>query len=207
MIKKVRPSLNKLTWSILQMVTLLEIFSFTAVSPALAKPFTVTFKDPVGDQTGSIDVTGMVLTFVKPSGNYQIELTADSAHPFKGQFRVNINLYNKNANAKYSFFRADCIQCDIFDPNINPSDFDIPDNQATKTLMLKPNQSKNLIHWFKGNRVAISTYAGLGNPPGVTFFRSAVLNMPFDSFLTNEDTIGYDNINKGTAYGVAPVEH
>jgi hypothetical protein len=185
------------------MVTLLVIFSFTVVSTAQA--FTVSFKDPVGDQKGTIDVIGMVMTFSKKTGNYRIDLTASADHPFLGEFRVNINLYNPNVPPISSLFSDDCKNCAVFDPTTNSSDFNLAN--PTTTLTLKKGKSRVLKKWDLGDQVAISTDAGLGNPPGVLFFRSAVANMPF-TFLTNEDTIGYNNITAdGVTDGVAVISH
>jgi hypothetical protein len=186
--------------SILQIVTLLGIVSLTLVSTAQA--LTVSYADPVGDQTGTVDVIGMVMTFSK-TGHYRIDLTASADHPFVGEFRVNVNLYNPEVSAKTRFFSFACKNCAVFDPAVNHSDFNI--TVPTTTLTLMKGKSKVLKTWDKGDQVAISSFAGLGTPPGVSVFRSAVANMPF-TFLTNEDTIGYNNLTAdGTTDGVAIV--
>jgi hypothetical protein len=190
----------KLRHSILQIVTLLGIFSLTVVSTAQA--LTVSFTDPVGDQTGTIDVIGMVMTFSK-TGHYKIELTASADHPFLGEFRVNINLYNPTVPPKARFLSVACKNCAVFDPAVNHSDFNL--TVPTTTLTLMTGKSKVLKTWDKGDQVAISSFAGLGSPAGVSTFRSEVANMPF-TFLTNEDTIGYNNLTAdGTTDGVAIV--
>jgi hypothetical protein len=186
--------------SISQIAALLVIFSFTVVSTAQAR--TVSFTDPVADQTGTVDVIGMVMTFSK-TGHYRIDLTASADHPFVGEFRVNVNLYNPEVAAKARFFSFACKNCAVFDPAINHSDFNI--SVPTTTLTLMKGKSKVLKTWDKGDQVAISSFAGLGSPAGVSVFRSAVANMPF-SFLTNEDTIGYNNLTAdGVTDGVAVV--
>jgi hypothetical protein len=190
----------KLSRSISQVVTLLGIFCFTLVSTAQAR--TLTFTDPVADQTGTVDVIGMVMTFSK-TGHYRIDLTASADHPFVGEFRVNVNLYNPEVSTKTRFFSFACKNCAVFDPAINHSDFNISVPITTLTLM--KGKSKILKTWDKGDQVAISSFAGLGTPAGVSVFRSAVANMPF-SFLTNEDTIGYNNLTAdGVTDGVAVV--
>jgi hypothetical protein len=190
----------KLSRSISQVVTLLGIFCFTLVSTAQAR--TLTFTDPVADQTGTVDVIGMVMTFSK-TGHYRIDLTASADHPFVGEFRVNVNLYNPEVSTKTRFFSFACKNCAVFDPAINHSDFNI--SVPTTTLTLMKGKSKILKTWDKGDQVAISSFAGLGTPAGVSVFRSAVANMPF-SFLTNEDTIGYNNLTAdGVTDGVAVV--
>jgi hypothetical protein len=192
----------KLRRSILTMLILLGIFSITLASTAQA--LTISFADPVGDQTGTIDVIGMAMTFSKKSGQYLINLTASSDHPFLGEFRVNINLYNPEApKPSARFFSDDCKNCGVFDPKTNSSDFNLV--ASTTTLTLKKGTSKVLKSWDKGDHVAINSVAGLGSPAGVSFFRSSVDNMPF-TFLTNEDTIGYNNVTgDGVTDGVAVI--
>src|SRR4051812_11191374 len=84
---------------------ILSVVAAGALQAMQASPRTLTFSDPVGDQLGSIDVTGMVITFKQNNGAYTIVLTADAAHPFTGQFRVSINLYNPSAPAGQSVFQ------------------------------------------------------------------------------------------------------
>ncbi len=201
----VPPSMKKLRRSILHIVTLLGILSFTVVSTAQAAHI-VSFTDPVGDQTGTIDVTGMVMTFRHDDGHFKIDLTADKDHPFFGEFRVDINLFNSDAlKPSHSFFSAVCKNCAVFDPNTNDSDFNLL--VPTTTLTLKTGHRNALKHWHVGDRVAISSFAGLGNPPGSSLFRSAVAGLP-STFLTNEDTIGYNNITAdGVTDGVAIISH
>ncbi len=190
----------KLSRSVSQIVTLLGILCFTLVSTAQAR--TLTFTDPVADQTGTVDVIGMVMTFSK-TGHYRIDLTASADHPFVGEFRVNVNLYNPEVSANTRFFSFACKNCAVFDPAINHSDFNI--TVPTTTLTLMKGKSKVLKTWDTGDQVAISSFAGLGSPAGVSVFRSAVANMPF-TFLSNEDTIGYNNLTAdGVTDGVAVV--
>jgi hypothetical protein len=193
----------KVRRSVLLMIAVLGIFSFTAVSTAQALTFS--FADPVGDETGTIDVIGMAMTFSK-SGKFKIVLTASDAHPFVGEFRVNINLYNPNVSKSGSrFFQDDCTNCAVFDPATNHSDFNL--TTPTTTLTLATGKSRLLKSWRVGNHVASNSVAGLGAPAGVSFFRSAVADMPF-TFLTNEDTIGYDNTDAdGVTDGVAVISH
>jgi hypothetical protein len=198
---KVQPSMKTLRRSVLQIAILVGIFSFTVASTAQAR--TISYIDPVGDQKGTIDVIGMVMTFTK-TGHYQIVLTASADHPFVGEFRVNINLYNPDVpKSAARFFSAVCKNCAVFDPAINHSDFNLA--ASTTTLTLAKGKSKVLKSWDAGDHVASNSVAGLGAPAGVSFFRSSVANMPF-TFLTNEDTIGYDNTNAdGVTFGVAVI--
>src|SRR5260370_41064541 len=119
--------------SILQLVTVLGIFSLTLVSTAQA--LTISFSDPVGDQKGTIDVIAMVMTFNKNTGHYHIQLTASASHPFAGKFRVNINLYNPDVSTSTArFFMADCTKCNVFDPKVNDSDYNLSSPKTTLTL-------------------------------------------------------------------------
>jgi len=67
------------------------------MATAQAEPLVFSFADPVGDNTGAIDVTAMSFDFDNATGDYTITLTATTANPFVGQFRVNINLFNPDA--------------------------------------------------------------------------------------------------------------
>ena len=157
---KVQPSMKTLRRSVLQIVTLLAIFSFTVASTAQAH--TISFIDPVGDQKGTIDVIEMVMTFTK-TGHFQIVLTASADHPFVGEFRVNINLYNPDVPSTPARFFSDvCKNCSVFDPAINHSDFNLA--SPTTTLTLVKGKSKVLKSWDAGDHVASNSVAGLGAP-------------------------------------------
>jgi hypothetical protein len=175
---------------------------------------TLSFTDPVGDQLGTVDVTGMVMTF-DSQGNYEITLTADSAHPFFGQFRVNLNLYNPDAplvTKKNGFisqvFQAVCNKCDGYDKT-NASDFNVTSPTTTLTGGILKGKDPALTYWGFGDRVAAGTAGGLGNPPGASFFRSAVDNFVSSSstggFFDNEDTIAYDNCGTGCSSGAGTI--
>src|SRR5215831_17703367 len=143
---------------------------------APAADLTFSFTDPVGDNTGSIDVTNMVVVFDSVTGNFKITLTATNAQPFVGHFRVNSNLFNQARLPLYSLF-AD-----------NMQDY----NLATpKTKLILTGTNPNLLFWAVGDTVATNTAAsGNVNPPGVTLYRTSVDNFPL-TFLTNEDAIAY----------------
>lgn len=149
------------------------------------------FTDPVGDQTGAVDVRSMFL-FFDSKGNYQIYLTADSSHPFVGKFRVNINLFNPDADPNDAAFSDACTKkCEAgFGGN---TDYDI----LTPTTKLKIiGRDPVLMHWAAGDRVVTSSFAGL-TPAGL-LFRSGVDSFPL-TFLTNEDCIACDGT--GVAIG------
>ncbi len=113
------------------------------------------------DPAGAVDVTSMFL-FFDLKGNYKIYLTADSSHPFVGKFRVNINLFNPDADPNDSAFSDACTKkCGAFDGN---TDYDI----RTPTTKLKiTGRDPVLTHWAAGDRVVTSSFAGL--TPGLLF--------------------------------------
>jgi hypothetical protein len=155
--------------------------TLTAAGTALAQRITYSFPDPVGDQTGAIDVTELFLIF-DFKGNYTLYLIADPAHPFVGQFRVNINLYNVDVDPAFAAFSRACTKkCGGFGGN---TDFDLP-NPITKLVI--PGRDPVLTHWRAGDRAVTSSFSGLA--PGL--FRSGVDSFPL-TFFTNEDCIECD---------------
>lgn len=163
-----------------------------APSPALADvpPLTLTYSDPVGDSTLPIDVTGMEMTFDGATGDYTIALSTDPDAPFQGRFTVNVNLYNPDAPDDAAFF----------EDNLN--NFTLPIGTTATSIVLE-GTSPTLLEWQSGDTVATNTEAGLGNPPGSSFFRSAAVR--FD-FTTNPVTIlGEDAIAFGPS-GAATIE-
>ncbi len=144
----------------------------SAPTPDLEPPLSLTVVDPAGDHTGPIDVVRMEMGFDDGTGDYEISLTASAAAPFDGDFRVNINLFNVDAN---SFFQ------DVV------NDFTLA--SPTPTLVLAGTSSV-LTSWGQGDRVHTNSLGGTPNPPGVSLFRSAVSTPP-SGFLTNEDFIAF----------------
>ena len=132
------------------------------------------FADPVGDHTGSIDVTHMTFTIDETNGDYMIDLTADGANPFAGDFRININLFNVTRNEGFQ---------DAFN--------DFSGLPATTALSLG-GTDLNLTDWLDTDVVATTSLQGLGNPPGVSFFRASVADLPFQPVCVAEDIIGFD---------------
>jgi hypothetical protein len=167
-------TMSSLTRSLLRSITLIAIFGFT-LATAEASQLIITYQDPVGDQTGAIDLTKVSMIFDNATGNYQIVIRATPAHPFVGPFRININLFNPDAPV------SNC----VFQDTIN--DYNLADPITKLTLT---GTNANLLAWNATDRVANNSFAGVGNPPGTSLFRSGVLNLPF-TFLTNEDTITY----------------
>src|SRR5690348_2735925 len=86
-------------YSLPHRIILLAILTFTVMATAQAEPLVVSFADPVGDYTGTIDVTGMSFDFDNTTVNYTITLSPTTASPFVCQFRVDVNLLNNDAIA------------------------------------------------------------------------------------------------------------
>jgi len=132
----------------------------------------IAISDPVGDHTGSVDVTGMTLTIDETSGAYTIEITADSANPFIGDFRINVNLFNATLD-------------EFFQNTFN--DYSL--SSATTSIWLS-GADIELSDWLPSHSIATSTYAGLGNPSGISLFRSSVGDLPLAPICVSEDIIG-----------------
>jgi hypothetical protein len=148
--------------------------SLTRIAPAAELTFS--FTDPVGDSTGAIDVTHMVVVFDSVTGNFKITLTSTSAQPFVGQFRVNSNLFNATRLPLHSYFTD------------NLKDYNLA---TAQTKLVLTGTNPNLVFWAAGDTVTTNTQASGGiDPPGVTLYRTSVTNFPI-GFLTNEDAIAY----------------
>ena len=166
---------NFLSRSLLRRLAFLAVVGFTIVGTAQADQLTITYSDPVADQTGDIDVTKMTMVFDNATGNYKIVLRATVAHPFVGLFRVNVNLFNADTVPSAMVFQ------DVF------NDYNLAISTTKLTLT---GTDLKLLAWNATDRVATNDLAGLGNPPGTTAFRSSATNFPI-GFLTNEDAIAY----------------
>jgi hypothetical protein len=157
----------------------------------------LSYSDPTGDSRGPIDVTGTTISW-DSQGNYTIGLTAGSQHPFTGQFRVIVNLYDASAPKTYSkgaksyqdFFSFACKNCSVFSPKMNAGDFNL--GATTQTSLTITGKNSVLPVWSAGDQVGISSFTSLGNPPDNSVFRSNVSGLP-TSYLTNEDMIGVDD--------------
>lgn len=133
----------------------------------------ISISDPIGDHTGTVDVTGLVFDF-DTTGLYTITVTADVANPFIDAFRININLFNVTQD---EFFQ------DAF------NDFDLA---TPTTLVVLDGVNPLIADWNDTDTVAASTLEGLGNPSGSTFFRTSVADLPFSAPCVAEDIIGVD---------------
>lgn len=149
---------------------------------AVASLITITYTDPVGDHTGIVDVTGMDFIFESSNGNYELNIQSDSANPFTGEFRININLFNVTRNESMQ---------DVF------NDFNL--GVATQAAISLSGNNSLLMNWSGTDNVVTSTLAGFGNPPGSTFFRSSVSDLPFAPICVSEDIIGIDGCSTSTS--------
>ena len=146
---------------------------FSPMASATALIFS--FADPVNDHTGAIDVTHMDLTFDDATGDYEINLSADPAHPFVGTFDVTINVFNPNTGTTQpapSFFRDVRVGIEATSPT------------TTLTLL---GTNPRLMAWRVGDHVATSNVP-FGAPAGFDFFRSFVMD-PGAGFGDGEDTV------------------
>jgi hypothetical protein len=177
-------------------VATLAILSVMAIGTLQAKgpPPSLTFSisDLQGDQRGTIDITRMDMNWKPNNGKYTIVLTADMAHPFTGQFRVNINVYDPSAPSQSS----------LFSDTLN--DYNL--GSTTTTTLTLTGSDPTLKHWNAGDQVATHSLGlnngPLGNPPGVSLFRSSVSNHL--TFLADEDVIGVNDQSWNGLYMTDP---
>jgi len=123
----------------------------------------------------------MLLVFDGTTGEYSIDLLADAASPFEGDFRVNVNLYNPDTgttSCNPSFF------------NDNMNDFT---SHPNSTLLTLTGTSPLLMEWQEGDRVATNTVP-FGNPDCTSLFRSAVADLA--------DPFARDFIADGPVFGI-----
>jgi hypothetical protein len=133
-----------------------------AGSPCSAGMLTFSFTDPVGDNVGSVDATGLTMTFDNATGDYDILFTATAAAPFVGDFRANAILFNPDTGSTAedpSFF------LDTF------NDFLL--GSPVTEIHLTGNNSR-LLSWMAGDRVAASNIP-FGSPDGGPAFRTNVM--------------------------------
>ena len=130
--------------------------------------------DPVGDHTGAVDATGLLLDIINDGGDYRITVSADAANPFLGEFRININLFNATLDEYFQ---------DVF------NDFD---EASPLTEITLTGNDPELTDWSDTHTIATSTFDGEGNPDNVTLFRTSVADLPFAPICVAEDIIGLD---------------
>lgn len=151
---------------------------------ACASILEFSFDDPIGDHTGLVDVTGLDFSFDNITGNYEAILTADAANMFRGDFRINLNLFNPDTGTTNwipSFFTDTMNDYSLTSP--------------TNTIILT-GVNPNLTQWEIGDRVA-TTHLPFGSPDGISTSRSSVANLPWEAWGVSEDIIaegGYTTI-------------
>jgi PEP-CTERM motif len=59
-----------------------------------AIPLSLSISDPLGDNTDTIDLVSIQMSFDNATGDYDIFYNAHAANPFLGFFRINVNLRN-----------------------------------------------------------------------------------------------------------------
>ncbi len=144
----------------------LVLLALFGLMPAITRAAELTFSydDPLGDNGGIVDVKKMTVVFDNETGAYKIVLRASAAHPFVGQFRINIGLYNPDVAANFSEL-ADAL-----------NDYNLANAATTLTLT---GTNGNLLKWAAGHKVVTNSGAGYGAPPWVNSFSSAVVNLPY----------------------------
>jgi hypothetical protein len=158
------------------MAALIAMVTFNLVQAAPAR---VSVTDPVGDNTGPVDVIGMDFEFNNETGNYTILLTATDAEPFAGDFRVNINLFNLDVGTT-----AD--DPSWFQDTINDFSLLVP-----STALLLSGTNARLLSWDTGDRILLNNLPdGTPHPDGGTLFSSVVAGRPSQSL--ENDVIGLD---------------
>jgi hypothetical protein len=139
---------------------LLAAFASPSFDAASASTLSFAFTDPAGDsQADGGDLTGMSFVFDDVTGDYTITFTADAAHPFSGQIRLNVNLFDPDTGSTYvdpAFFQD------------TGNDFDLA--TPTTTLVLTGTNTR-LTSWGAGDRVAANQYPfGTASGDGSEFY-------------------------------------
>lgn len=164
-------------------IGLLLLLLGLASHPAWAASLKIAVDDPVGDSSAPIDITRMEMTFDDATGDYAIVLIATPEDPFKGEFTININLFNPDTGTTAP-------DPSTFNDTLNTFYYDVP-----ATVVELRGQNSRLRAWKASDRVFTNSLNGTGNPDGTSLFRSAV-NVPPGGFRTNEDTIAFANLGQ-----------
>ena len=125
----------------------------------------IAFADPIGDSVGRVDVTLFVIDFDASTGEYRIEIRAESPAPFLGTTLVNINMFNADLGTRAQ------------DPPFFQDTGNLSFEPTPVTSILLAGVDTRLTHWRAGDFVALSSLP-LGNPENVTFFSSVVADSP-----------------------------
>ena len=160
---------------------MVAIAMVTLAKPIAAGNLYLYMEDPVGDNSGNIDVRNMSLVFDDQTGNYMLTVGATESKPFLGNFRININLFNPDTGPTSS-------NPSYFGDTFNDYNLATPTTELVLTGI-----NANLTSWGIGDRVATTTLSGLGNFDDASFFRTAVGDLPLGPIFVREDIIGYDD--------------
>ncbi len=138
--------------------------------PAWADSLSISFADPIGDQTGNIDVVQMDFVLDNATGAYTVTLTASDANPFSGDFRVNLALFNPDTGQT-------TVDPAFLQDDLNDFSLDNPSQTVTFT-----GSSPKLMQWQTGHRVATSN-GPFGLPSDASFFsfNTLLVEAPFPS--------------------------
>lgn len=126
--------------------------------------------DPVGDNTGKIDIVSAKFVFNNSTGDYKMIWKATTDEPFIDKFRVNLNLYNADTGTTAqdpSWF---------IDWRQSATWFDL--DKETKMVMVKGNNPR-LLSWEAGDRVALSGPNPIGVPDGIQAFGAGCVDLVF----------------------------
>jgi hypothetical protein len=170
-------------------VVAVAAFGALASGSAHGTTLSFSFTDAVGDGTATGDLTGMTFVFDDATGDYTITLTADAAHPFMGNLRIDVNLFDPDTGT------ID-VNPALFQSTLNDFDLTTP----TTTIELTGTNAR-LTHWSVGDRVAANQYP-FGNPAGGgTEFRTGTFDLPLSNLNClngGGDCIGPENASNFT---------
>jgi hypothetical protein len=138
----------------------------TITNIAAGEPLVFSFTDPANDNRGAIDLLGAVTTFDSATGAFAITLTASQAHPFVGNFMINMNFFNPDTGTTAQ------------NPSFFTDDLQAFNLRTSTTKLVLTGTDTRLLSWDAGERVA-SNNIPFGNPGGgISAFRSSVLDLP-----------------------------
>ena len=158
---------------------MIALMGMVAFNLTQAAALLVSVTDPVGDNTGPVDVIGMEFEFDNETGNYRILLTTTDAEPFLGDFRIDIELFNLDAGTT-----AD--DPSFFQDTINDFSLLVP-----STELILSGTNARLLSWDPGDRILLNNLPdGTPHPDGATLFSSVVAARPGQS--QENDVIGLD---------------
>ncbi|MBP7052349.1 MAG: PEP-CTERM sorting domain-containing protein [Phycisphaerae bacterium] len=173
-------------------VTMCVLALFVTTSIQAAPDSFFTLDDPVGDQTGLVDVVRMDFSFDSATGDYTILLTADAANPFQGDFRININIFNPDTGTM------------ALDPSYFTDTYnDYYSVWPVLTFTLTGTNTR-LLSWDIGDRVASSNTV-FGNPEGVSEFKSAVSELPREPLYRQDYIAVWDSAVIEGPFATVPV--